>query len=591
MRRHLKQRELIGYLVGTLSDAQRETMDNHLADCALCRTKLEQEQLTTRQIQQEIRAAGRSVTPSAEMNFERLRGQLPQQRRQARVRYWTQQIASTAGVLASLLLLVMIVSTAVRNKVTLEEDQPQALQGQPLFDIAWDDATPYRAGLIDDEQTILRTLPETDVYHIDITLAEQLDTLNGRVAIRYVNRTDQPQSEIYLRLLPNAGSSDMSLQSVQINGRPVVMEQINELDVRLPLVKPLAAAETAVVNITYQMQIGTGRLNFPGTVGYISGMLNLAHFYPVIAAYDNVTESWNLAAPVQGIGNVTADSFYLVRVTAPQQLQLIGSGVEMTRQTMTQGGQDYQIVTFAAGPLDQFVLVASDAYETVVSRTVGETTVNVYVYADYLADDATAAVDYALSALQVYEDTFGPYPFTELDLVGTPTLSLDMQVAAYPGMALLAMDRFVSGEASLEKNVVYALAYQWFGRVGRQRLLSEPWLGYGLSQYALRYYFARTQGQTAVDELVADWQKQAARTGLDTTAAVSSAERFAAGEFYEVMLSLAPLRVDELARTVGDDAFTTALKHYYQQQKWSLGTSLSFLKYVEAACGCTLEEG
>lgn len=590
MRRHLKQREIIGYLVGTLSDAQRETMDNHLADCTLCRTKLEQEQITTRQIQQDIRAAGRSVTPSAKMNFETLRDHLSQQRRQARVRHWTQQIAGTAGVVATLLLMVLLVSTAVQTKATLEEDQPETLQGQPLFDIAWDDATPYRTGLIDSEQGILRALPTTNVYHVDVALDEQLDTLNGRVAIRYVNQTGQFQGEIYLRLLPNAGSSQMSVQSVQVNGRPVVMEQINELDIRLPLAKPLAADETAVINITYQMKIGTGRLNFPGTVGYISGMLNLAHFYPVIAAYDHVTERWNLAAPAQGIGNVAEDSFYLVRVTAPQQLKLIGSGVEMTRQAVQQGGRDYQIVSFAAGPLDQFVLIASDAYETVVSRTVGETTVNVYVYADYLADEATAAVDDALRAVQVYEDIFGPYPFTELDLIGTTTLSLDMQVAAYPGVALLAMDRFVSGEASLEKNVVYAVAYQWFGRVGRQRLLAEPWLGYGLSQYALRYYFAMTQGSTAVDELVADWQQQAARSRLQTAAAKYPAVLFPAGEFYEVMMSLAPLRIDELAGVVGEETFTTALKHYYQQQKWSLGPSISFLKYVEAACGCTLEE-
>ena len=66
-----------------------------------------------------------------------------------------------------------------------------------------------------------------------------------------------------------------------------------------------------------------------GLFGYFDGFLVLDEFYPVIPVYDD--EGWNVEIPPDH-GDVTYldASFYLVRVTAPRELMVIASGVEVS---------------------------------------------------------------------------------------------------------------------------------------------------------------------------------------------------------------------------------------------------------------------
>jgi aminopeptidase N len=142
----------------------------------------------------------------------------------------------------------------------------------------------------------------------------------------------------------------------------------------------------------------------------------------MIAVFDD--EGWNIENPPEYGDIVYADSgFYVVRVTAPARQTLVASGIQIEQTT---NGDD-QVITYAAGPMRDFYLVASDQFR-LFSQTVGQTTINSY---GILGDGTLRTLEHAADALRVYNERIGVYPFTELDLVSTPNLAYGIE---YPGM-------------------------------------------------------------------------------------------------------------------------------------------------------------
>ncbi len=153
-----------------------------------------------------------------------------------------------------------------------------------------------------------------------------------------------------------------------------------------------------------------------GVLAYYDDILALAHFYPMLAVYDD--EGWNITAPdIQGDLTYSDAAFYLVRVIAPADTVLAGAGQIIEQQI----GDGRQTITYAIGPARDFYLVAGDFIT--VTGEVGETTINSYAPAE-LAEGAALALDVATAALAGANERLSPYPYTELDIVTTPTSAL-----------------------------------------------------------------------------------------------------------------------------------------------------------------------
>lgn len=73
---HLDRESLIGYVNRTLDDAERESIENHLLDCPLCRGNLIEEELRQRWFAGELNAVIGSAAPSERMSFASVRPQL-----------------------------------------------------------------------------------------------------------------------------------------------------------------------------------------------------------------------------------------------------------------------------------------------------------------------------------------------------------------------------------------------------------------------------------------------------------------------------------------------------------------------------------
>ncbi|RME44161.1 MAG: M1 family peptidase, partial [Caldilineae bacterium] len=439
---------------------------------------------------------------------------------------------------------------------------------------------PFAAGLIPAERATLdRILPGASVYHLDITLSDDLTHLSGREEVRYTNREDAPLPEVVFRLFPNLLGGKATVTNLTVNRQPAEPAfRLQESEMIVPLASPLAVGESVVIGMDFAVDVPTTAGSNYASFATLDGIAALAHFYPLIAVFDD--EGWNAEIPPTYGDVVYADSsFYRVRVAAPAEVVLVASGVEA--ESRREGGT--QTVTYAAGPVRDFYLAASPRY-TRHSQTVGQTTLHSYA-PDSVAASAEQALDYAADALRTFDARFGDYPFTELDLIATPTLAGGIE---YPGVVVVALALYERRGDFFETATAHEVAHQWFYSVVGNDQVDDPWLDESLVQYATWLYYRDVHGATGDAGfrrvLEGYWNRaQHADTPIGLPVAAYTEEEYGA-----IVYGRGPLFFDALAQTIGQEAMDALLRDYYRTYQWDIATPEGLQQLAEAHCDCDL---
>lgn len=587
---HLSDKDLAGYLYGTLTDARRETIDRHLAGCAACRTGLSAEQQFQRRLHNELAADLRRVRPDMHFEAEAIRSH----RRWIPNRISGFQLLVRAAAVAAVLVLILFVYAA--RPGSFNPLSSFFTPGSPLFNIDWEDSVPYRPGLIPAEQGALAQLSDAPVYHLQISLADNLHSVSGRQAVRYTNRTGRPLNEIYLRLLPNRYESLLSVSQIQVNNRPVTGQIEDRTNLRLDLPQSLPAGGEVVIGLEFTLELPTSRRLHDGTLSRISDVASLDYFYPLVAAHQD--GAWLLDWPWHNTVPVVEDGFYLVQVTAPRNVTLITSGVETNRLTDMDTGRPTdtvrQTTTYSAGPVDRFYLTASDRFTVQVSNMVGDTRINSYVVADFLVNDANQVLQTATAVMRDYNELFGNYPFTELDIVGSPNLAFARPGLSMAGLILYAND-YTPSRATLNTVVARGVADQWFARIVGVQAVQEPWLAFSLSEYSrLAYVNLAPSGDgpplsaAELDEYWATCAGKNQESVVEVPLGLPAAG-YRSIDFEYISRCRGPQFLSLLAGEMGPEAMTALLSSYYEQFRWATPTTAAFRDQAELYCRCDLE--
>jgi hypothetical protein len=458
-----------------------------------------------------------------------------------------------------------------------------ALPDPTLFDIPWRDRSIFRGGLIAHEQEALEQLPGASVYHIDLTIADNLTDVHGRQEVFYTNREDTPLAEVYFRLYPNLSGGSTALSELTVNGQAVTpIFELDDSALRVPLAQPLLPGKQAVIAMNFRTQVPTDESSNYGTFAYLDNVLALAHFYPMLAVYDD--KGWNVEIPSPNGDIIHADAaFYLVRIAAPQDLTVVTSGTAVDEQAET----NQQVLTIAAGPARDFYLAASADY-VLTSEQVGETVVNSYSLAD-AADGGENVLGYTVDALRSFGDRLGAYPYTELDVIGTGTTALGVE---YPGVFALA-NRIYGEEriGLLEAVTAHEAAHQWFYNAVGNDQVDDPWLDEALAQYLTLLYFQDLYGQAGYDGYRASLTERWGRVDFAETPIDLPVNAYADGQEYSaIVYGRGPLFIEALAEEIGAPAFAAFLRDYYQSHKWEIATGESLKRLAEEHCACDLTE-
>lgn len=454
-------------------------------------------------------------------------------------------------------------------------------------DTDWNDRTIFRSGLIKAGQEALERLPGASVYHVDLQIPGDFSVLQGCQQVRYTNQETIPLQEVYFQLFPNRAGGKTIVSEVKVDGQgvdPSYEFQCTALRVPLPLALPPGAQ--VIIEMNFEVTVALEMGGNYGLFGYFNDVLVLDEFYPVIPVYDD--EGWNVKDPVPN-GDVTYfdASFYLVRVTAPANTGLVASGVPVSREQK----EDNQVVTFAAGPTRDFYLAASDQY-TVVSQTVGETTVNSYAFSQR-SDHAEIALETAEHALQILGERLGAYQYTEFDVISSPMQALGIE---YPGIVGIALDLYdpaktiwgLPSRVMLESTVAHEVAHQWFYSAVGNDQVDEPWLDEALAQYCTYLYYADAYGEAAAQSYRDSWESRWERVDRADIPIGLPAGDYTEEEYGPIVYGRGPLFVVALAEKMGQRSFDEFLRDYYESNRWGIGTGDAFRQLAEQHCQCDL---
>jgi aminopeptidase N len=439
----------------------------------------------------------------------------------------------------------------------------------------------FREGLVSTAQPILDQLQGASEYELEFKINADLLHVEGKERVRYTNNEDVSLAEIRLRLFPNILGGEMHIPEVFVDGVPLVPNySLNDSLLTVPLASALEPGQSVTLDMDFSLTVpDTVDLNY-GVLASAEGVLALAHAYPMVTVYNE--EGWNAELPPQS-GDVTfADmSFFTVTISAPSDLVLVAVGRETSREV----DGDTQVVTFAAGPVRDFYLAASADYE-VTSRQVGETTIHFYAPPEF-GDGARAGLDVAARAVEDYNVRYGLYPYTELDLVSTPTLALGIE---YPGMIAITSRILEPEHTYLEGTVAHEIGHQWFYNLVGSDQLDHPWLDESLTQFVTLQYFEDEYGfegyQGFRESFTSRWQNvdnQPIPIGLPVAG-------YSGKEYSAIIYGRGPLFFEALKGRMGAEAFDAFLRDYTETYSWDIATPEGLKSLAETHCGCDLTE-
>ena len=449
-----------------------------------------------------------------------------------------------------------------------------------LFDIPWDDRGIFEAGLIPSQRDALKELPGAGVYHIDFTVDDTLTDVVGKLEVRYTNTEDVALDEVIFRLFPNILGGEMTVDNVTINGDAAqtrLTDRDSTLHVALPA--PMQPGDQVVIAMDYEVVVPVTPGSNYAILAYMENVLALAHAYPMIPAYDDQIGWYTEVPPNYGDVTYSDSAYYLVRATLPSDQVVQASGFQFDSQE--NDGQT--TTTWVAGPMRDFYLVSSNNYQAVETK-VGDTVVRSYAPAK-LKEESKLALQFAVDALEVFNKFYGVYPFTEMDVAGTPTLAGGVE---YPGIVVIALTLYDPNHPFFEVATAHEVGHQWFYSVVGNDQVHHPWLDESLTQYNTMLYFKEVHGQKGYEEERSDQESRWEYIDYADIPLDLPVKDYNEAEYSGIIYGRGGLFFDDLRKKIGDEAFETFQKNYYDTYKWGIATTDGLKQVAEDACGCDL---
>ena len=452
--------------------------------------------------------------------------------------------------------------------------------------VRWDDREIFRFGLTDSAADVLNDLPLASSYFISLEIPQDLSSsLHGHQIVRYFNAEEVDLTEIYFRLFPNYHGGQMEVSNLSLEGSALTSSyQSKDTALLVDLKDPLLPGDSLILEMDFVLQLPTEIENSSSFFGYFDGVLVLDSFYPLIPAYDDL--GWYKGFP-QGYGDLTYNdaSFYVVQVKAPADLILASSGV-IVDQTIKDGTQTTLI---ANGPARDFYLAGSREFVE-ASGQVANTQVRVYTKAEYSLNQSYA-LDYASNAIQILSDQIDPYPYTEFEIISSVIRALGME---YPGITSILTDEFAAGEEvrgipseqMLEATLVHEIGHMWFYNAVGNDQQNQPWLDEAIVQYLTYIYFLERYGDGS--GYIASWNERWSQAEYAEIPIGMPAEEYQDAEYSAIVYGRGPLFFLELEKRYGREMVMNALRLYYQDNLWDLGSGEEIRAALEESCQCDL---
>jgi len=397
-----------------------------------------------------------------------------------------------------------------------------------------------------------------DVQHYDLNLA--VDMAQSQI---------DAIVEISARSLQDLGRFDLDLKgltvtSVEVNGQAAVFER-NQTELTITPTAVIPKGSLFSVDVAYHGTPGGGTLSESAT--FVNGW----NFYPegvIVAGEPTGAETW---FPDNNHPSDKATYAFHVTVAAPYVVAANGD----LRGRTDRGDGTWTYDWAMDEPMASYLAtIAISNFTVMQSTSVGGVPIRNYVDAD-IPLKVVQPLGVLPEALDFFSSIFGAYPF---DVCG-------MVVHEYPlNFSLENQTMIVLGNTFLDEIVVvHELAHQWFGDSVSVSDWKDVWLNEGFASYAETLWLEHTQGHRAfVEDLTARYRFAAL---LPASRAVLIGDPGPDHLFDKLVYDRGALTLHALRLKVGDNAFFSILRNYYERYRNGNATTADFVSVAEEESG------
>lgn len=466
---------------------------------------------------------------------------------------------------------------------------------------------PERGGVV--AQAQLGSASELPLYELSVELADDLRSFELEQTLWLTNRAGRPLSEIVLRVFANAvGEAPLvTLVRGECQGGPSCrVETASPSAIVVRPAQPIAPGERVRVRLSLRGRLreitaerstmmgqsleSLGALTGAhgdgdyGLLAHGEGVASMSYFFPMLARMRGGRWEESDASTMGDLGNDEL-AHVRARVRAPQGARVAASGV------VSSSGRDHVI---AAGFVRDFALVVSPRIAS-RERRVGDVTVRSW-FASSRAASGERVLDTAARALALFTRRFGPYPYTELDVVEAPLVggAGGMELSGLVTVATMfyrpmradagGLGQLLGGGgpdleehrlASLELVTAHEVAHQWWHGIVGSDSRRHPFQDECLAQYSAMLYVEERHGperaRREADRQVAASYHMMRMMGRPDGAVDRPVAAFGDSLSYAgLVYGKGPFLYPALRSLLGDRAFFAAIREYVRDHRFRI---------------------
>lgn len=414
-------------------------------------------------------------------------------------------------------------------------------------------------------------------YAIRAALSADGAALAGQMELRL----PWPGDEVVFRLYPNFPhyQGRLTISAVRLDGQDLpIVTAVDDTVARValpPLAEPPDVVDLAVAFSAELPRPGGSYTLF----GWHDQTLSLPGFYPTLAGRDG--QDWVVEVPPRYADVLFSQTaYYELYLTAPETLALAGSGAVLDSAANGDGTRTWYV---AGGPLRDLTLVLGP-FQTLSEQAAGATVTSFFLPGDEPA--AAAALSHAAAALRLFADAYGPYPYTELDVVEAP---LNFRGMEYSGLILLGQDLYGAQRSHLTFLTAHEVAHQWWYALVGNDPYRYPWLDEGLAEYSAFDYYRGVFGQPAAEELLVQrWQIPYDVHGGPAGVVDQPAAAFDESNYELLVYAKAALFFNALRTTLGEENYRAVIQAYVAENRFGIATPQTLLATAQRVSGQNL---
>lgn len=275
--------------------------------------------------------------------------------------------------------------------------------------------------------------------------------------------------------------STVKVESINLDGKTVKFN-LEKDTLTVPLNEKLEPNQNVVVDIKYEFTLPEKGLRFTKN----ENNYFLAQWYPMIATYRN--HKWNKDEyRLKGETYHTAFSDFKIQYKLPKDLTIISSSDNDRYPSKRTGVLEGENIK------DFYISLLKEP--NVIQKKTGDITIRVFGV-DENKELHKEISEIASEAMNYFQDTIGPYPHKQLDII------LDELGMEYPGVVTAGSiyNRLRESPEHLKHTVVHEIAHQWFYGVISNDPYHDAWLDEGITTLATSLFYANQGNDISFDE-------------------------------------------------------------------------------------------